>query len=86
MTDTQPEAPTPAPQDPPAPEVPEVVTTEVPTLPEYRATPPKGTPGTGHWSVWDTQLERYVGERSATKPSAADARKLAPGGYRLIET
>ena len=40
--------------------------------------------GTGY-AVYDTQLMRYVGGVTTDKPSAADAKKLAPNGHRIIK-
>lgn len=46
---------------------------------------PKGNPGSGRYCVYDTQLLRYVGDVRDDKPSAKEARELAPGGYRILE-
>lgn len=77
MTEDQGTTPPETPQAAPAPEA---VTTD-----QAKAEAPKGNPGTGRFSVYDTQLARYVGGVRDTKPTAAEARKLAPNGHTVVE-
>lgn len=56
------------------------------TVPEYKPTAPTGNKGSGRFAVYDMTLERYVSEVSDSKPSSADAKKLAGDhSYRIIE-
>lgn len=84
MTENTPEAPegaTPA-TTPATPEF----STPAPSaaVAEYKPTPPKSVPDAKRHAVWDTTLERYVGEVFDTKPTAAQVRELAPNGGKVI--
>lgn len=46
---------------------------------------PRGNPGGGRWSVYDTQLARYVGDVTTKKPTAKEARALAAHGHAIVE-
>lgn len=90
MTDQTPEQTTTEAPTAPAPETTTAPAEALTEAKPYQPRIPTSNEGSGRWAVYDTKLERYATHPDGRvvhdgKPSKADATKLAPNGYRLIE-